>query len=88
MDECRAIRGLVGSYVGGAVHGSKGIGVEALTHGELVRDLEERTHAEHLGQVGADAGEHVVGKEDIALDLPGESLYRSRVGQAELGSAF
>jgi hypothetical protein len=36
-----------------------------------VRDLEERRHAKDLGEVSADAGEHVVVEEDIALDLLG-----------------
>lgn len=76
------------AHRGSAIHSGKGIGVNALTHGELVRNLEERGHAEHLGQVGADAGEHEVVEGNIALDLSGESLYRAGVGEAKLGSAL
>lgn len=77
---------MVVSYIGGTVHGSKGIGVETVAHSKLVRNLEERSHAEDLGQIGANSGEHEVGEEDIALDLSGERFYRSGVGEPELGS--
>lgn len=53
-----------------------------------MRDLEEGGHAEDLGQVGANASEHVVVEEDIALNLLGQRLYRARVGQAELCTAL
>lgn len=53
-----------------------------------MRDLEQRSHAEDLGKVGADASEHGVVEKDIALDLPGQGLYRAGVGEAELGPAL
>lgn len=56
----------------GAEHGGESVRVDALTHCELVRDLEQRRHAEDLCEVGADAGEHVVVEEDIALDFLGQ----------------
>lgn len=68
----------------GAEHGGESVRVDALTHCELVRDLEQRRHAEDLCEVGADAGEHVVVEEDIALDFLGQGLYCAGIGQAEL----
>lgn len=76
------------AYLGGTVHRSKGVRVDALAHCKLVRNLEERSHAEDLGQVGADASKHVVVEKDIALNFLGQRLYRARVGQAELCTAL
>lgn len=67
------------TYLSSSVHGGKGVRVDSLAHSELVRDLEERRHAEDLGQIGADAGEHEVVEEDIALHLLGQVLDGSRV---------
>lgn len=84
----RTVRGFqcIAAYLAGTVHGSKGIRVDAFTHCELVRHLEQRRHAEDLCQVGTDAGEHVVVEEDIALDFLGQCLDCARVAQAELCS--
>lgn len=73
------------TYPARSVHGREGIRIDALAHGELVRHLEERSHAEDLGEVGAHTSEHGVVEEDIALDLPSESLDGTRVDEAELG---
>lgn len=48
-----------------------------------MRDLEQRSHAKDFSQVGTNASEHIVVEEDIALDLLGEALDGSGVGQAE-----
>ena len=76
------------AYLGGTVHRSKGVRVDSLAHCKLVRHLEEGSHAEDLGQVSADASEHVVVEEDIALNFLCQRLYRARVGQAELCTAL
>lgn len=47
-------------------------------------DLEERVQAERLGEVGAQATEHVVVEEDITLDLFCQALDRAGIGEAEL----
>lgn len=74
-------------YLAGTVDGGEGVRVHALTtHGKGMGDLEHGVHAEDLCEVGANASEHLVGEEDIALDLPGQVLYRAGVGQAELSS--
>lgn len=49
-----------------------------------MRYLEQGREAEGFGEVGLDAGEHVVVEEDIALDLLGQVLNRAGVGEAEL----
>lgn len=72
------------AYLAGAEHGGESVRVDALTHCELVRDLEQRRHAEDLCEVGADAGEHVIVEEDIALDFLGQGLYCAGIRQAEL----
>lgn len=77
-----------GSHLVGTIHGGKGIGVDALAHCELMRDLEQRRHAEDLGEVGANTGKHGVVEEDIALDLLGQGLYRAWVAETELGPAL
>lgn len=48
-----------------------------------MRDLEERSYAEGLGEVGAQTREHEVVQEDIALHLLGNILDGAGVGQAE-----
>lgn len=50
-------------------------------------DLEEGVQAESLGKVGAQATEHVVVEEDIALNLFCQALDGARVGQAKLCAA-
>ena len=80
-DETRGV-----TYPARAVHSGKRVGVQALAHGELVRHLEQGVHAEDLGQVGLEAGEHVVVEQDIARDLLVQVLGRAGVGQAELCS--
>lgn len=37
-------------------------------------DLEQRVQAEGLGEIGAQASEHVIVEENIALDLLGQAL--------------
>lgn len=51
--------------------------------GKGVRDLEERRHAEGLGEVGAQAREGQVVEEDITLHLLCNVFDGARVGQPE-----
>lgn len=67
------------AYLASSVHGGESIRVDALAHGKLVRNLEKGCHAEDLGQIGADAGEHEVVEEDIALHLLSQALDGSGV---------
>jgi hypothetical protein len=53
-----------------------------------MRHLEQGRNAEHLGELGANTGEHRVGEKDIPLDLLGEVFDGARVGQAELRPAL
>lgn len=77
------------THLASAVHGSEGIGVHALAaQSKLMGDLEQGVQAESLGEVGTDAGEHVVVEENIALDLLGQTLNGTRVGQTKLGPAL
>lgn len=47
-------------------------------------DLEKGVQAEGLGEIGAQAGEHVVVEENIALNFLGQALDSAGVRQAEL----
>jgi len=53
-----------------------------------MRDLEQRGEAESFGEIGPDASKHEVVEENIALNLPGNVLDSTRVGQAQLLSAL
>lgn len=75
-------------YLAGSVHGSKSVRVDALTHCELMGDLEQGVHAEDLGEVGTNTSKHGVVKEDIALNLSGQTLDCAGVGQVELRPAL
>lgn len=75
-------------YLVGSVEGSESVGVKAVAHGEGVGNLEERRHAECLGDIGAHAAEHVVGEKDISCNLFVQVFDGARVGEAELGSPF
>jgi hypothetical protein len=46
--------------------------------------VEQGREAEDLDELGAEAGEHEVGEEDISLHFSGDCLYRSWIRQAEL----
>lgn len=72
------------AYLVGTVQRGKCIGVGSLAQCEGVGDLEERVQAEGLGEVGAQATEHVVVEEDIALDLFCQALDSARVVEAQL----
>lgn len=74
------------AHLVGSVEAGKGIGVQALAHGESMGDLEKGRQAEGLRDVGAQAAEHVVVDEGIAGDLLGQVLDGSGVRQTELGS--
>lgn len=50
-------------------------------------DLEERRNGEALVQLGAQAGEGLVGEEDAPLDLRGDVVDGAGVAQAERCSA-
>lgn len=76
------------TYFASSKHGGECVRIDALAYCELVRDLEKRSHAENLGQVGADSSEHVVVEKDVALNFLGQVLHASRVGKAELCSAL
>ena len=73
------------SYLGASVHGGESVWgqVTGRAHGEGVGDTEQRRHAEDLGQVGTQAGEHEVGQKDILLHFPGEVIDSARVGQTK-----
>ena len=75
--------GVKTTYIVCAVQGGKGVWVEPLAHGELVRDLEERIHAEDLGEIRTHAGKHEVVEEDIALHLLSQVLDVARVAQSQ-----
>lgn len=53
-----------------------------------MRHTEQRGHAENLGQVRPETGEHEVGQQDILLHLPGDVIQGARVGKAEGGPAL
>lgn len=53
-----------------------------------MRDLEQRVQAECLGKIGAQASEHVIVEEHIALDLLGQTLNGAGVRQAQLCAAL
>lgn len=74
----------VGTYVVGAINSVECVGACSLAQCEGMRDLEKRVQAEWFGEVGAEASEHVVVEQDIALDLLGEALDGPRIGEAEL----
>ena len=48
-----------------------------------MRDLEQRSDAEGLGEVGAEPREAQIGEEDISLDFFGNVLNSSRVGEPQ-----
>lgn len=74
---------MASTYLGRSIEGSVGIGRQTLrAHGQSVRDLEERSDAEGLGQVGAKAGKGQVVEEDIALDFLGDVVDGAGVAQA------
>lgn len=81
----RCLPGLAWStYLVGAVERGKCVGVGSLAQCEGVGDLEEGVEAEGLCEIGAQATEHVVVEENIALNLFCQALNGARVGQAEL----
>lgn len=76
------------AYIVGAVESGESVGIGSLAYRKGMRDLEQRVQAESLGEVGAKAGKHVVVEENIALDLLGEVLNGSGIGQAEFCASF
>lgn len=48
-----------------------------------MRDTEQRSHTEDLGQVCAKACEHEVGQKNILLDLPRDVIHGAGVRQVE-----
>lgn len=48
-----------------------------------MRHSEQRRHAEDLGQVCSEAGEHKIGQQDFLLHFLGDVIHRSGVGQVE-----
>lgn len=74
----------VTTYPARTVERRERVRAQPLASAESMRDLEQRVHGEDLCEVGAHAGEHGVGKENIALDLLAQVLYRAGVGETEL----
>jgi hypothetical protein len=48
-----------------------------------MRHTEQRRHAEDLGQICPETGEHEVGQENILLHFPGEVIDSAGVGQVK-----
>lgn len=53
-----------------------------------MRHTEQRGHAEDLGQICPETGEHEVGQENILLHFPGEVIDSAGVGQVEQGPSL
>lgn len=68
----------------GTVECGKCVGIGSLAQCEGVGDLEEGVQAECLGKVGAQATEHVIVEQDIALNFFCQAFNGARVGKAEL----
>lgn len=49
-------------------------------------NLEQRRNAECLCEIGAQAGEGIVGQKDLSLDLSGDIINLSGVRETELRS--
>ena len=72
------------SYVVCAIQREERVGAQHLAAGgEGMADLEQGGYAEALVELGAQAGEGLVGEEDVALDLLGDLVDCAGVGQSE-----